>query len=63
MSELERDQIAQRLSNDEEVDQAFKRAVHDAISQSEQRGHRVAIWRDGRPVWVFPTEDARKDLL
>ena len=36
------------------VEQAMKRAVKQAIGEHHRAGNPVAIWRDGRVVWLYP---------
>lgn len=43
------------LEKDEDVEQAIKAAVDDALAHHAQRGNPIAVWREGRPQWLhFP---------
>jgi hypothetical protein len=35
---------------------ALKKAVADAVARHKRMGHPIAVWRDGRAVWI-PAEE------
>jgi len=39
-----------------EIDKALALAVQDALWQHKQLGNPVAVWRDGKVVWIPPEE-------
>ncbi len=41
---------------------ALKLAVREALLRHKRDGHPVAIWRDGRVVWIPPEEIPEYDL-
>lgn len=38
------------------IDRAARKAVRDAIRRHKLLGNPVAVWRDGKVVWVQPEE-------
>jgi hypothetical protein len=38
------------------IEQALARAVREALQRHKQAGNPVAVWRDGRTVWVEPND-------
>ncbi|MEQ8537225.1 MAG: hypothetical protein RIB93_07155 [Coleofasciculus sp. D1-CHI-01] len=40
----------------EKINQALAKAVQDALLKHKQAGNPVAIWRDGKVVWISPEE-------
>lgn len=47
---------APEFHKDEEVDQAVKDAVRQALNEHARKGNQVVIWKDGKPVWVPATQ-------
>jgi len=35
---------------------ALKEAVAEAIAEHKRRGNPIAVWRDGKAVWIPPEE-------
>lgn len=56
MSERERDELAQRMGSDETVDRLLRMAVRRALLRHKSLGNSVAVWKDGRPVWLAAHE-------
>jgi hypothetical protein len=58
MSEHEsaRDPIAERFTEGTLMDEAMRKAVADAILRHRQLGLPIAVWRDGKVVWIPPEE-------
>jgi uncharacterized protein YacL (UPF0231 family) len=48
----DRDEVAKRFNEDEQVDKAVKDAVRNAIAEHARKGNEIVIWQDGKPVWV-----------
>ncbi|MBC6481738.1 MAG: hypothetical protein GDA56_32250 [Hormoscilla sp. GM7CHS1pb] len=46
--------IAQIFADGTLIDLALKRAVEKALLQHKQAGNSIAVWRDGRVVWIPP---------
>lgn len=56
MSEQEREELAARFRSDEKVDSLIKQAVRKALFRHKRLGHPVAVWQDGKPIWL-PAKD------
>lgn len=54
--EKARDRISEIFENKEIITQALARGVHEALLRHKQAGNPVAIWRDGKTVWLKPEE-------
>ena len=52
-SHLDHSERTERL---DEIQQAMKQAVREALMRHKQAGNPVATWRDGRVVWIPPEE-------
>jgi len=39
-----------------EIDAALKAAVREAKLQHKRAGNPIAVWRDGKVVWIPPEE-------
>jgi hypothetical protein len=50
------DRISVLLADREKINQALAKAVQDALLKHKQAGNPVAIWRDGKVVWIPPEE-------
>jgi hypothetical protein len=44
--------LSERLRDIGLIQQALARAVRDALQRHKQAGNKVAVWRNGRTVWV-----------
>ena len=51
-----KDQLLISLSDEETVTKALAKAVREALHQHKQMGNSVAVWRDGKVVWIPPEE-------
>ncbi len=56
MQETAKKDIGKLLDDREGMDRALARAVRQAVLQHKRAGNPVAIWRDGKVVWVNPDE-------
>jgi hypothetical protein len=52
MQETAKKDIRKLLDDREGMDRALARAVRQAVLQHKRAGNPVAIWRDGKVVWV-----------
>ena len=48
--------ITELFADGTEIDKALALAVQDALWRHKQLGNPVAIWRDGKVVWIPPEE-------
>lgn len=53
--------LRSRFDDDDEVDSAVLAAVLHALDDHDQQGRKVVVWKDGKPVWVDPSEFKEKD--
>ncbi|OKH39332.1 hypothetical protein NIES2119_06215 [[Phormidium ambiguum] IAM M-71] len=51
-----KDQLLISLSDEKKVTQALAKAVREALRKHKQTGNSVAVWRDGKVVWIPPEE-------
>jgi len=56
MQETVKKDIGKLLDDREGMGRALARAVRQAVLQHKRAGNPVAIWRDGKVVWVDPDE-------
>jgi hypothetical protein len=56
MSEHDREELAKRFGDDDRVDSLVKLAVRRALFRHKRLGNPIAVWQDGRPVWM-PAKD------
>lgn len=47
---------AQRAADIPRVTRALRRAVREALLRHKRDGNPVAVWRDGRVVWIAPED-------
>ena len=48
--------LGDRLRDVRLIEQALVRAVRDALKRHKQAGLPIAVWRDGRAVWIEPDD-------
>jgi hypothetical protein len=58
--EPERD-IEELMLDDALIDGALTEAVRDALLQHKRTGNPIAVWEDGRVVWIPPDEIPMSD--
>ena len=46
--------LEQILKDKAKVESALRAAVLDALGRHKKAGNRVAVWRDGKVVWLSP---------
>lgn len=47
---------AERVSDLKRIERALRAAVRDALQRHKRDGDPVAVWRDGRVVWLPPDQ-------
>jgi hypothetical protein len=48
--------LSERVEDIELIQRALRRAVREALQRHKQAGHPIAVWRDGRVVWIEPED-------
>ena len=56
MQETVKKDIGKLFNDREGMDRALARAVRQALLQHKRMGNPVAVWRDGKVVWIAPEE-------
>jgi hypothetical protein len=51
-----KDPIEQILKDGRRVERAAQRAVREALRMHKLLGNPVAVWRDGKVVWIAPED-------
>ncbi len=46
--------LEQLLSDTAKVESALRAAVREALARHKKAGNAVAVWRDGKVVWLSP---------
>lgn len=46
--------LEQVLADKVLVERALRAAVHEALARHKRAGNPVAVWRDGKVVWLSP---------
>jgi hypothetical protein len=46
--------LEQLLADKAKVESALRAAVREALARHKRAGNRVAVWRDGKVVWLSP---------
>jgi hypothetical protein len=44
------------LSDSDRIEGAVQKAVQDALRMHKRAGNPIAVWRDGKVVWLPPDE-------
>ena len=47
---------AERVTDLERIERALRAAVRDALQRHKRDGDPVAVWREGRVVWLPPDQ-------
>jgi hypothetical protein len=53
---LQRTDLEQVLADKGKVETALRSAVRDALARHKKAGNPVAVWRDGKVIWLKPEE-------
>jgi hypothetical protein len=48
--------LGERVRDVQLIEQALARAVREALRRHKRAGNPVAVWRDGRTVWIKPDD-------
>jgi hypothetical protein len=48
--------IARLFQERKPIDEALNAAVRDAVLRHKQQGQPLAVWRDGKTVWLTPEQ-------
>jgi len=48
--------ISKLFEDGVEIDRAIRRGVREALLQHKRAGNPVAIWQDGKVVWIRPED-------
>jgi hypothetical protein len=56
MSEQRRRSLAERFADHAAVEAAIQKGVREAVLSHARAGCPIAVWRDGRVVWLKPAE-------
>ena len=56
MKDQPRRSVAERFADHAACTAAIGRAVREAVLGHARAGHPIAVWRDGRVVWLEPAE-------
>lgn len=48
--------VLDRVRDTDLVQDALRRGVREALRQHKRVGNPIAVWRDGRTVWLSPDE-------
>jgi hypothetical protein len=54
----EKPDIDALFADGREIDAAIAKAVREAVLQHKRAGNPIAVWQDGRVVWIPPEEIA-----
>lgn len=49
---VKKDKIREILSDEKRITEALQRAVSEAIEMHRRAGNPIAVWRNGRDVWI-----------
>lgn len=52
--------IHQAFADGTPIDEALNEGVRDAVRQHQRLGLPLAVWRDGKTVWLSPEEVERE---
>lgn len=56
MNETNNQQIEEIFAEGNSIDKALNQAVQKAVWQHKVLGNSIAVWRDGKVVWIPPEE-------
>ena len=56
MNETNNQKIAEIFAEGNSIDQALNQAVQKAVWKHKVLGNSIAVWRDGKVVWIPPEE-------
>ena len=47
-----KDRIAEILADEKLITEALQRAVREAVEMHKRAGNPIAVWKDGKAVWL-----------
>jgi type IV secretory pathway VirB9-like protein len=47
-----KDKIKEILSDEKKITEALQRAVREAVEMHKRAGNPLAVWKDGKAVWI-----------
>lgn len=47
-----KDKIKEILADEKLITEAMQRAVHEAVEIHKRAGNPIAVWKDGKAVWI-----------
>jgi Arc/MetJ family transcription regulator len=50
----QRQDLEQVLADKTKVESALRAAVREALARHKKAGNAVAVWRDGKVIWLSP---------
>jgi hypothetical protein len=56
MKDQSHSSVGERFADRAAVEAAIGKAVREAVLGHARAGHPIAVWRDGRVVWLEPAE-------
>lgn len=56
VDEREKDKILSAFGDREKISQALAIGVQEALLKHKKLGNPIAVWRDGKVVWIPPEE-------
>ncbi len=48
----EKDKIKEILADEKRITEILQRAVREAVEMHKRAGNPIAVWKDGKAVWV-----------
>lgn len=49
---VKKDKIKEILADEKRITETLQRAVSEAIEMHKRAGNPIAVWKDGKAVWV-----------
>ena len=53
----QKDKIEEIFSDEKQITETLQRAVREAILIHQRAGNPIAVWKDGKAVWVKAEKD------
>lgn len=51
-----KDKIEKAFADDKKISQAMNLAVQEALQKHKAAGNRIAVWENGKAVWIDPNK-------
>lgn len=52
----EKDKIKEILSDEKQITETLQRAVREAVLMHKRAGNPIAVWKNGKAVWIETKE-------